>query len=260
MTGVLSAKNAPVLEPLTLQRVDGIEGAEGPARFRRYSTPVGWAYSVTSILGETTSEESKARLEAWKQRPGSERYSLCRRLTGTWTHSALEHALWERLTARTEETANSRTASRFTHQPKRLPHLHQQFAAPWIQAALGWAQANVHSLLAQEQMVYHPAGFAGTLDALGWCYDTCELVLLDWKTAVKPKPLEQLEQAYLPQLAAYRAGLHHLHPDLGRIRDARCVIFLPGVQPQVVRLGEQELDHYEAVFFQRLEEFRRMVA
>lgn len=236
------------IEPVTLHRIDGIEGAEGPARFRRYSTPTGWAYSVTSILGETMSPEAKERLEQWKQRPGSERYALCRRLTGTWTHSALEHGLWPKLTVKQ------------THRPKRLPHLHWQFAQPWIRPALKWAQENVHSLLCQEQTTYHPAGFAGTLDALGWCYDTCELVLLDWKTAVRPKPLEQLEQAYLPQLAAYRAGLHHLHPELGRIRDARCVIFLPGVQPQVVRLGEAELDHYEAVFFRRLEEFHRMVA
>lgn len=238
----------PVIEPLTLHRIDGIEGAEGPARFRRYSTPVGWAYSVTSILGETTSEESRARLEAWKQRPGSAEYAELRRLTGTWTHQALEHGLWDKL------------ASRFSCRPRKPPHLHQLFAQAWIEQAMEWAQANVHSLLAQEQMVYHPAGFAGTLDALGHTYDTCELCLLDWKTAMKPKPLEQLEQAYLPQLAAYRAGLHHLHPDLGRIRDARCVIFLPGVQPQVVRLGEQELDHYEAVFFQRLEEFHRAIA
>lgn len=235
------------LEPLRLHRIDGVEGAEGPARFRRYSTPSGWAYSVTSILGETQSAESKARLEAWRKRPGAERYALCRRLTGTWTHSALEHSLWDRL------------AVKRTHRPRRPPHLHQQFAKPWIGPALEWAQANVHSLLAQEQTIYHPAGFAGTLDALGWVYDTCELVLLDWKTAVRPKPLEQLEESYLPQLAAYRAGLHHLHPELGRIRDARCVVFLPGQQPQVVRLGEAELDHYERVFFGRLEDFHRQV-
>lgn len=251
MTSVLSAipgKDTPVLEPLSLHRIDGVEGAEGPARFRRYSTPTGWAYSVTSILGETMSEEAKARLEAWKQREGSERYALCRRLTGTWTHSALEHANWDKLVVR------------HTHRPRALPHLHWQFAQPWIRPALRWAQEHLHSLLAQEQMVYHPAGFAGTLDALGWTYDTCELVLLDWKTAVRPKPLEQLEQGYLPQLAAYRAGLHHLHPELGRIRDARCAIFLPGLPPQVVRLGEQELDHYERVFFARLAEFQRVVA
>ena len=240
-------KTLDTLEPLSLHRIDGIEGAEGPARFRRYSTPAGWAYSVTSILGETRSPEAKARLEAWKQRPGSERYALCRRLTGTWTHSAIEHELWEKLVVRR------------CRRPKRLPHLHQQFATPWVRPALAWTQENVHSLLAQEQTVYHPAGFAGTLDSLGWLYDTCELVLLDWKTAVRPKPLEQLEEGYLPQLAAYRAGLQHLHPELGRIRDARCVVFLPGQQPQVVRLGEQELDHYEQVFFQRLESFHQQV-
>lgn len=236
------------LQPVSLTRIDGQEGAEGAAAFRRYSTPVGWAYSVTSILGATMSPEAKERLESWLQRPTAARDSLCARLRGTWTHSELEHHLWPRQT------------SHRTPRPRRIPHLHRQFAEPWATPAKEWADAHVHSLLAQEHMVYHPAGMAGTLDALGWLYDSCELTLLDWKTATKPKPLELLEESYLPQLAAYRAGLHHLHPELGVIRRAQCVVFLPGQQPQIAHLSEADLDHYERVFFERLEAFQRLIA
>jgi hypothetical protein len=76
--------------------------------------------------------------------------------------------------------------------------------------------------------VWHPEGYAGSIDWLGYFSDSAaQPELADWKTAERPiKPIKLYE--YSLQLSAYVAALNHVYkPQDLHITRARLVVAMP---------------------------------
>jgi len=90
-------------------------------------------------------------------------------------------------------------------------------ASGYARSLSDWIAENVTEIFASEFSIHHPAGFAGTCDALVGLKNN-ELVLADWKTSVGRKTkldedgLERLPpgHSYIDQCGAYSLGLKHL--------------------------------------------------
>jgi genome maintenance exonuclease 1 len=209
------------------------ERVDGPTR--HYRTPQGVFPSVTAILSAT---KDVAGLEAWRKRIGAEeaeriRTDACAR--GEWLHGCIERYLeWGE-----------------------LPTYHWVWQG-WWNSAHQWISNHVGQPLVLEAPVYSPLGFSGTLDAI--CEVDGEVVLCDWKNALRPKKPQHLED-YMCQLAAYRRAAHHVYQEQGlRIDTAYCVIALNLEEAQVVRLDAAELMLQEIRFMERLDEYNQKKA
>ena len=198
-----------------------------------YDTPRGFMPSVTTILGETSPEESKRRLQQWLERPGAHEESAraCKR--GTWVHQQLENYM----------------------QGKPVEK-HLSFNT-YLNSMMPWVQANIIEPEMIEAPIWHPAGFSGTLDFCGWLDSYPELCLLDWKTS-RIKRSDDLVDNYLDQLAAYRLGMSHTYlvtPQRGVL-----VIGRPfGELPDVWVIDQDELDRRELKFLGRVEQYRNQL-
>jgi hypothetical protein len=90
-------------------------------------------------------------------------------------------------------------------------------ASGYARGLSNWITEHVTEIFASEFSIHHPAGFAGTCDALIGMKNN-ELVLADWKTSVGRKTtpdedgLERLPEghSYIDQCGAYSLGLKHL--------------------------------------------------
>ena len=196
-----------------------------------YITPVGKLPSVTTIVGETKSDAAKKALKAWLDRPGAEQRSLAARTRGTYLHTQAENWI------QGSPTTN-----------------HLVFGGFW-RSLEGWLQANFHSALGVEFPVWHPSGFSGTADCIGWTYDSTEVQLIDWKTRKGTAPLdpdsEMMRGGYFIQLAAYRAGIRWTY---GVEVDSALLVVARQIGPaHVFHLDQQLLDECEAEFFHRLQ-------
>lgn len=199
-----------------------------------YLTPVGKLPSVTTIISATKSEAAKAALKAWQERPGSEERlkGACGR--GTYLHTATE--AWIR----------------------DLPVPPNLIFAGWWKRMKPWLEANFHSALGIEFPIWHPAGFSGTADCMGWLYDSLELQLIDWKTSLKPlDPNSEKAQGYFMQLAAYRAGILHTYKDVETLDRASLVVVGATGSPTVFTLTKDDLDHHEREFFRHLRVYQQ---
>lgn len=225
---------------MTRLRREGLGPIRGFARRRKdrkgYTTPAGTLPSVTTILGATSA--GKEQLKQWLSRPGAEGLSLDARSRGTWTHTRIEH--WIQGAAPLGFGVAIADA---------LYGAYFRNIEPWL-------EAHFHEAVAIEQPLWHPSGFSGTFDCLGYANygsDPNQLTLLDWKTAARERSGELLED-YRCQLGAYRAGIEHSYG--ARALRALLVIARPHPHgPDVYELGPAELDHYEAEFFRRLRAF-----
>lgn len=192
-----------------------------------YVTPAGKFPSVTTILGKTSA--GKANLEAWLKRPDSEAIGKAARERGTWTHSQIENWIEGKPTAK-----------------------HFAFGAYWRNVH-PWLEQHFVGAIGIEKPIWHPKGFSGTFDCLGYAnYGTAPeaLTLLDWKTAAKPRKDDLLEDYYC-QLGAYTAGLQHSY----NVRPERALLVIARPHangPDVFELDTQQLAHYEAEFLRRL--------
>lgn len=181
-------------------------------------------HSVTRILKETSN--SKAVLEAWVARLGEELAAVERGTAaerGTRTHNSAEYVL--RTAKRMAESTAKRRGSWYT-KPDGLSRAPAPLTAwaikqvlpsapkPGLSAAgywrglRGWIAENVTAIHAIEFSVHHPAGFAGTCDALLDVRGKGPLIV-DWKTSFNKRSEELLED-YMDQLGAYSLGLRHL--------------------------------------------------
>lgn len=197
-----------------------------------YDCPDGQTYpSVTTILGATSSPESKARLAAWLERPGAaqESAAACRR--GTWMHEQIENHLSGLPTSR-----------------------HLAFNG-YFKSVLPWLEANIVETIALEKPIWHPAGFSGTFDCLAFCADWSELTICDWKSSKRTRSADLVDN-YLDQLSAYRLGLdhtYHVRPMKGAL-----VIGRPtGNWPDVWIIDSDELDRREAKFLERVAQYQQ---
>lgn len=204
-----------------------------------YETPLGRLPSVTTIVGETKSEEAKRALKAWLDRPGGEERSLAARTRGTYLHTQAENWI------------------------AGLPTQHHLVFGGYWRSLQRWLETNFHSALGVELPIYHPApwgvgGFSGTFDCLGWTYDSTELCLIDWKTSQRYRDpdSEMMRGGYYIQLAAYRAGIAFTYGV--EVNQALLVIARQIGKPNVYHLDRTLLDQCERDFFERLHRYQEI--
>jgi len=198
-----------------------------------YETPIGTLPNVTTILGATSPAESKARLEAWKERPDAERISAnaCRR--GTWCHEQIENYLSGKPVAK-----------------------HLAFQG-YLNTMLPWVVENVVEPLAMEKPIWHPSGFSGTFDLLAYCAHWNEVSIIDWKTSRRPRTPDLVDN-YLDQLGAYSLGLQHTY----EIRPFKGVLVIGrpvGTRPDVWEIDEYELARREDKFLERVAQYQQLL-
>jgi hypothetical protein len=251
-----------------------VQDNSGP--FRVYRDANGTIYhSVTHILKETSDTTG---LERWIARLGPEEATTQRNVAatrGNMAHSQAEYLLKtsQRLA---RSTANKRNAISCDAQGlARIPPKITQWAlqkvrptvprvgwsaAGYARSLSNWITENTTEIFASEFSIHHPAGFAGTCDALIGMKNN-ELVLADWKTSVGRKTfkdddgLERLPagHSYIDQCGAYSLGLRHLTG----LKPTGAVIVLARRcgAPNVHWMSAQELEQAEAAFMARVDRY-----
>jgi hypothetical protein len=230
-------------------------------------------HSVTRILKETSDTSG---LERWVARLG-EAEATCQRNVaanrGNMTHNQAEYLLKTSMQL-ARSTANKRNSIRWDEQGlARIPAPITTWALKRVRpnvppvgfSAKGYARSlsdwiadNVTEIFASEFSIHHPAGFAGTCDALIGLKNN-ELVLADWKTSVARKTkldedgLERLPpgHSYIDQCGAYSLGLTHLTGL--KPTGAAIVLARRCGAPNIHYMTRAELDEAENAFMARVE-------
>jgi hypothetical protein len=265
-----------------LRRSQLVRDDSGESRVYRDSAGTIY-YSVTSILSAT---KDASGLESWARRqdfiygPGAaiqDRDTAAHR--GTEAHSQAEYLL-KTTNKVARATANKRNAIHID--PHGLPHIPTpvfrwamgrtlpnippiSFSAKGYGRSLtGWIAANVTQCHACEFSIYHPAGFAGTADALiSVSGETLESHgetpdlrgapwIADFKTSANRRN-EAMLHDYRLQLGAYSLGLQHLtgvSPAGGLIIVAR-----RAGPPDVTLLRKDDLVRAEDGYLERCRQF-----
>jgi ATP-dependent exoDNAse (exonuclease V) beta subunit len=235
---------------------------------RIYRDSAGEIYhSVTRILKETS--DSKAALEAWVARLGEERAAVERDTAaerGTRMHNSAEYVLRaaKKLADQTAKKKGSiyekpdgllRAPAPLTRWALKrvLPNAPKVgFSANgYKRSLLAWIEENVTAIHAIEFSIHHPAGFAGTCDAL---LDVQGIgpTLVDWKSSFNRRS-EAMLVDYTDQLGAYSLGLKHL---TGIQAKAAYIVIARRAGPVDLRpLSELELRGAEARFLERCEHY-----
>ena len=251
---------------------------------RVYRDPVGNIfYSVTSILAAT---KDSSALESWAKRqdfiygPGAAEQDRNTAATrGTQTHSQAE-LLLKTTNKIARATANKRGALRIDahglpHIPspvfrwalaRTLPNLPpvSLSAKGYARSLTGWIAENVTQCHACEFSIYHPAGFAGTADALlSVAPETLESHgetptlahspwIIDFKTSANRRS-EAMLHDYRLQLGAYSLGLEHLTSI--RAAGAFIVVARRVGPPDVTYMNRDELTWAEDGYLARCRQF-----
>jgi hypothetical protein len=242
-----------------------VQDNSGP--FRVYRDAKGNIYSsVTHILKETS---DKSGLERWVARLGEveatqQRDVAARR--GNLAHNQAEYLL-KTAQQLARSTANKRNSIKWDSQGlARIPTPITQWALKKVHENLpqvGWSASgyarglsdwiveNVTEIFASEFSIHHPAGFAGTCDALVSLKGHSGICICDWKTSTTNKmPYMNAAHSYVHQLGAYSLGLQHLtslRPQSGAVVLARrCG------DPDVYTLTQDELVQAEDAYLERV--------
>jgi hypothetical protein len=244
--------------------------------FRVYRDINGNIYhSVTHILKETS---DKTGLERWVARLGEAEASQQRNVAATRGNMAHSQAEYLLKTAQqlARSTANKRNSIRWDEQGlARIPSPITQWALKRVRPnvpRVGWSAAgyarglsdwianNVTEIFASEFSIHHPAGFAGTCDALVGLKNN-ELVLADWKTSVGRKTTTDKDgserlppgHSYIDQCGAYSLGLSHLTGL--KPTGAAIVLARRCGTPNIHTMTRAELDEAECSFLARVEQY-----
>ena len=249
--------------------------------FRVYRDAKGNVYSsVTHILKETS---DKTGLERWEARLGPTEAAAQRNTAATRGNQAHNQAEYLLKTAQqlARSCANRRNCIRFDDNGlARIPTPITKWAlekvrpnvpkvgwsaSGYARSLSDWIAENVTEIFASEFSIHHPAGFAGTCDALvglapsrkGLSAGAETLVVADWKTSVGRKTktdedgLERLppDHQYLAQAAAYSLGLSYLTGL--RPTGAAIVLARRCGTPNIHYMTRAELDDAEQSFLER---------
>lgn len=227
MTATLDTPVIATLPRFSISRNDGVEG-EG----RTYDTPEGRRASVTTILSRTRDESG---LQDWRESIGEEKADLIRDIgafRGTRMHDWAERYL-----------------------------LHQEepefcFLTTPYWNSIHKVVSRMRSSVVTEAPVWHPDGFAGALDYIGYYTgDTDQPSLHDWKSADKPYNATKVYECSL-QLAAYRKGANYVYAPYGlNIKRAHLHIGIWNDQPISHTLEEDQLDQLYLHFLARIRHF-----
>lgn len=199
---------------------------------RLYATPFGQAHSVTTIL---SGSRDNSGLEEWRESVGIERADFISSFAcfrGNQHHLNIER--W--LTDGTEPPFSFATA-------------------PYWKSTRAFLDT-IELTMLLEGAVWHPDGYAGTLDAI--CYlaeDGAQPTLLDWKTADTPRKPDKLYD-YSVQCAAYVAAANHVYADYGlNITQAKIVVAIADSTPQIETLDADALQQLYRHFLARKQRF-----
>ena len=225
-------------------------------------------HSVTRILSETAPVESKEALKKWLERPGSATTRDIAATRGTLTHNAAEYVL-KTAAKLSRKAANRRKVWRLSEDGlERCPTSLFQWglskaldgapSVPWSAAGYArglkaWIADNVTAVHGIEFSIHHPAGFAGTCDALVDLRSPNSdeppvLTLCDWKTSERARS-ESMLRNYIHQAGAYSLGLESLTGI--RAEAGAIVVARRSGSPQVRFLTRDELDDAESDFLER---------
>jgi hypothetical protein len=229
-------------------------------------------HSVTRVLKETS---DKTGLERWAARLGEVEATQQRNVAanrGNMTHNQAEYLLKTSMQL-ARSTANKRNAIRWDDQGlARIPAPITQWALKRVRpnvppvgfSAKGYARSlsdwiteNVTEIFASEFSIHHPAGFAGTADALLTMKGKHGIYVCDWKTSVGRKTDRDdrlpAGHSYIDQCGAYSLGLKHLTG----LKPAGAAIVLArrcGI-PNVHYMDAAELEQAEKSFMTRVEQY-----
>jgi len=242
--------------------------------YRVYRDTKGTIYhSVTHILKETS---DKTGLERWEARLGPIEATQQRNIAATRGNMAHSQAEYLLKTAQqlARSTANKRNAIHWDVQGlARIPIPITQWAlkkvrpnvprvgwsaSGYARSLSDWITENVTEIFASEFSIHHPAGFAGTCDALIGLKNN-ELVLADWKTSVgrKTDAQDRLPKghSYIDQCGAYSLGLKHL---TGLQPTGAAIILARRCgTPNIHTMDRAELEAAENSFMTRVEHYFR---
>jgi len=191
---------------------------------------------ITTLLSKTKDEESKQALLNWLRRPNSkaEVKQACER--GSYTHRTLEKY--------------------GQGIPVSKGHAYKIFKN-YVDPLVNWFDENVTQVLAQEQAVFHPEGFAGTFDLLATLKEFGdEPVLCDYKTSQRPRLANaMLTHDYCCQLAAYCLCLRDTD-DLP-VERALLIISVNG-ELELKHIGPGPMKAYQNAFMDRVLEYKQL--
>lgn len=195
---------------------------------RLYETPRGKFPSVTSILSAT---KDKGYLERWKQKVGNREAERIR--------------------------TDAATRGRTLHEMAETFMLHgTPGSGPWWTSIEEFLKdiTGVHLI---EGPVWHPLGFAGTVDALvDW---RGVPTVIDWKTARSFRRASWVED-YKLQTVAYGGAANWLYRDHGfKVQRGIVVVALEDQPAQVFHIEHPELVLGWHQFTGRLNEYRRVM-
>ncbi|XP_050037473.1 mitochondrial genome maintenance exonuclease 1-like [Dermacentor andersoni] len=193
--------------------------------------------SVTTILKDTMDEQSRFRLEQWKQKMVAEmgaesfkKYQESILSQGKSLHVNIRDLLGgtpkEEIVVQPENEGHWRSLESFWPEIGKVAHLESTVCHPHLQ-------------------------YRGILDCVAVCRD--ELVLIDWKTSKKPKPLLSDTYDNPLQVAAYIGALNYDDNYKIQVRDAMIVIAYEDGSPcQVHHLGPALCQRHWQRWLQRL--------
>ena len=201
---------------------------------RMYLTPEGKYYSVTTLL---SGSKDMSGIQMWRESIGEKEAERVLRVAcarGDATHLNVENWL-----LKGEE-----------------PKLNLLTGPYWKSIRPFLDQVGKPLLI--EGAVWHKDGYAGTLDCLATLKEFGdEPILLDWKTADKPKPKDRLYD-YSLQCAAYARAANYVYANLGvKIRKAKIVVAIADDVCQVETLDEDALEQLYTHFKARMTRFTK---
>lgn len=187
-------------------------------------TPIGYLPSVSLVLSETS---DKTGLGQWQKKVGfleSERIKKDAIQRGLKLDSEIKH----------------------------------YFESGWIDQSEYFQQS--YSVISEftghqlQQLVWHPIGYAGRFDYLG-TDETGQSVLIEWKTADKPKAKEWTIDAQLQAIAYLKAAEYTLG---FKIPEARVVYCITGHQlPEIYPITGNKIDELFEKFCDRLKQYQQ---
>lgn len=193
---------------------------------------------VTTVLSETKDEKSKKALDKWRSEVGEDEAKNITRLAcerGTEVHACIED---------------------------HLIGVERKCDLQWMSFwdSIRPALVNVSNVQLIEGALYHPRGFAGSVDCVGeW---EGQLSIIDWKTSTKPKRADWIDD-YKMQTAAYCAAVNRLYfedfkeLEIPLIRQAVIVIALGDRPAQVFKVEPDEIMSYWNQFAEKVVEYHR---
>uniref|UniRef100_A0A224YNK8 Mitochondrial genome maintenance exonuclease 1 n=1 Tax=Rhipicephalus zambeziensis TaxID=60191 RepID=A0A224YNK8_9ACAR len=193
--------------------------------------------SVTTILKDTIDEQSKLRLELWKQNMVAEMGEEGFR---KYQESILGQG--KSLHVNIHDLLNGKPKEEIVVKPENEGH--------WRSLESFWPEVSEVAHL--ESAVCHPhLQYRGIIDCVAMCRG--EMVLIDWKTSKKPKP--RLSDTYDNplQVAAYVGALNYDDKYKIQVRDAMIVIAYEDGSPcEVHHLGPTLCQRHWQRWLQRL--------